>query len=217
MIITIDGPAGSGKSTVARMLADKLGFVHFNSGSLFRGITAYLLSQEENINNIDEKKIKKLRLKTRFDGKNQLVFVNSQNFSKHLRDDEVSKCAPIISAVPEFRAKIDECQCKFVENNNVVIDGRDIGSHVFPNADVKFYLDCDIDERAKRRFKEEKLKNPDITLKEIKDSIITRDKYDMNKPISPLVVPEGAITIDSTRLTPEKVVDEMLKHIKVQK
>ncbi len=216
MIITIDGPAGAGKSTVAKMLAEKLGFVHFNSGSLFRGITAFLISQNTDINHIDEKKIKKLRIKTIFDGKNQLIFVNSQNFSNHLRDNEVSKRAPIVSAIPEFRKIIDDCQRDFAKNNNLVIDGRDIGSHVFPNADIKFYLTCDIDERAKRRYNEEKIKNPNIDIDEIKQQIIARDKFDMNKPISPLVIPDNAIIIDSTSLSPEQVVEKMLQYINIK-
>ncbi len=213
MIITIDGPAGSGKSTVAKLLADKLGFIHFNSGSLFRGITAYFLSQSANINHIDEEILKKIRISTRYDGKNQLIFVNSQNFSKHLRDEDVTKNAPIISAIPEIRKMIDACQRKFAEKNNVVIDGRDTGSHVFPDADIKFYLDCDVNERANRRFNEEKIKNPNISLDEVKQLIIKRDEFDKNKPISPLIVPDGAIIIDSSTLTPEQVVEKMIEHI----
>ena len=214
MIITIDGPAGSGKSTVAKLLANKLGFIHFNSGSLFRGITAYFLSQNTNLSHIDKQKLKKIRLSTRFDGENQLIFVNSQNFSKHLRDSDVTIHSPIVSAVPEVRQIIDRCQRSFAKNNNLVIDGRDTGSHVFPNADFKFYLDCNLDERAKRRFNEEKIKNPKITLEQIKQLIIKRDEFDKNKPISPLVVPNGAIVIDSSSLSPEQVVDKMIEHIK---
>ena len=208
MIISIDGPAGSGKSTIADILSEKLNFVHFNSGSLYRGITAFMLA-----NNLDFstcKRLPKIDLRTEFIDDVQHVFVNGVDYTQQLRNNEVSVAAPKISINPKTRQLVDKCQKQFAKSHNVVIDGRDIGSFVFPNADFKFYLDCDIKERAKRRFKEEKEKNSKITLKEIEQQIALRDKIDKEKKIAPLVVPKNAIIIDSTNMTIMQVADKML-------
>ena len=173
MIISIDGPAGSGKSTVANLLAKKLNFIHFNSGSLYRGITAYILQNNIDINTINDIE---LNLKTKFLNDIQQVFVNNQNMTSFLRNNQVSIATPQFSIIPKIRQIVDNCQKSFCSSNNVVIDGRDIGSFVFPNAEYKFYLDCAVDERAKRRFNEEIKKNPNITLKEIEAQLIKRDE-----------------------------------------
>ncbi len=210
MIISIDGPAGSGKSTVARQLADKLNFVHFNSGSLYRGITAYILRNNININNIDNID---LNLETKFIDNKQKVIVNNLDLTYNLRDNDVSILTPKISIIPKVRTIVGNCQKEFCSKNNVVIDGRDIGSFVFPNAKYKFYLDCAVSERAKRRYNEEIKKNSDITLEEIETQLIQRDKTDKAKKIAPLCIPKDAIIIDSTFLTIDQVVDKMLSFI----
>ena len=211
MIISIDGPAGSGKSTVAELVSKKLNFIHFNSGSLYRGITAFLL--DENIEIAPTSTIPKIILDTKFIDGIQHVFVNGKDYTFKLRDNLVSINSPAVSTNPKTRKIVDECQRKFANANNVVIDGRDIGSFVFPDADFKFYLDCDLIERAKRRFKEEKLKNKKITLKEIKQQIALRDEIDKNKPLAPLVVPKGAVVVDTTHLTIDEVVAKILSFI----
>ncbi len=211
MIISIDGPAGSGKSTVARLLANKLNFIHFNSGSLYRGITAYILK-----NKIDTTKIEttKLNLETKFENNIQQVLVNNQNMTNYLRNNEVSIATPQISINEKVRKLVDDCQREFCSKNNIVIDGRDIGSYAFPDAEHKFYLDCAVSERAKRRFNEEIKKNPDITLKEIEAQLVKRDEIDKAKKIAPLCIPKNAIIIDSTDLNIDQVVEKMLSFIK---
>lgn len=211
MIISIDGPAGSGKSTIAEILSEKLSFIHFNSGSLYRGITAYILKNNIDLNKIDSIN---LSLKTRFESNNQQVFVNNENMTNYLRDNEVSIITPQISIIPKVRTIVDKCQKTFCSKNNVVIDGRDIGSFVFPDAEYKFYLDCTVSERAKRRYNEEIKKNPNITLKEIEDQLTKRDDIDKSKKIAPLCIPNGAIIIDSTNLTIDQVVNKMLSFVK---
>lgn len=212
MIISIDGPAGSGKSTVADILSEKLGFVHFNSGALYRGITAYILDNNLEVDSID---LNNIKLETKFINNIQHVYVNGTDYTSKLRDNEISIATPKISSIKHIRQIVDNCQKSFASKNNVVIDGRDIGSFVFPNADIKFYLDCSITERAKRRFKEEIIKNPNITLQEIETQIAERDEFDKNKKIAPLVVPKNAIIIDSSHLTIDEVVDLLFKHVKV--
>lgn len=216
MIISIDGPAGSGKSTVAQLIAENLGFIHFNSGSLYRAITAYLLETNFNIEEITvNSQIPKLKLKTIMEQGVQHVYVNNVDFTDKLRLNEVSVLTPIVSTNKKIRKIIDDCQREFAKNHNIVVDGRDIGSFVFPDAEFKFYLDCDIHERAKRRFKEEKAKHTHITLKEIEEQIAKRDEIDKTKEIAPLVVPNNAIIIDSTDKSIDQVAKAIIDNIKI--
>ncbi|MCQ2564543.1 MAG: (d)CMP kinase [Clostridia bacterium] len=213
MIISIDGPASSGKSTVADILANKLGFVHFNSGALYRGIAVYLNEHSLTAQTATDDYISKLKLATRFVDGVQYVYVNDVDVTNKLRDNEISQLSSLVSANPISRKLVDDCQRNFVANNNAIIDGRDIGSVVFPNAEFKFYLDCSAHERAKRRFLEEQTKGSTITLEEVEQQILARDDFDKHKKISPLIVPNGAIIIDSTNLTIEEVVAVMIAKI----
>lgn len=215
MIISIDGPAGSGKSTIAKILSEKLGFIHFNSGSLYRAVAVFLHESNFNFKTFnDDIKMPKFNFKVGFKNGTMLVSVNNLDCSKHLRDNEISVLSPKISTNKFVRVQIDDFQREFGKTHNIVVEGRDIGSHVFPNADFKFYLDCSLDERANRRLKEEKAKGNNITLKEIKAQIAERDEIDKHKKYAPLVVPEGAIIIDSTSLNIDQVVNTMLSYIK---
>lgn len=215
MIITIDGPAGSGKSTAANLIAKHLNFMHFNSGLLYRGITAHLISINFEIEKITvNSTVPELNLEVKFINNIQHVFVNNIDYTSQLRLNQVSTLTPYISSNKNIRVIIDNCQRSFANSNNIIVDGRDTGSFVFPNADYKFYLDCSTRERAKRRYNEEKLKNSNISLDEIEKQLITRDEFDKTKEIAPLVVPDNAIIIDSTNLTIEQVVDTILNKIK---
>lgn len=217
MIITIDGPAGSGKSTVAETLAGLLGFYHFNSGSLYRGLTAYFI--EQNIFEINDeftKKLKNLKIDVKFIDNVQHVYVNNIDFTEKLRNSLVGELSPKFSVNTKIRKLVDDCQKEFTLNNNVVIDGRDIGSFVLPNAEYKFYLDCDINERAKRRYDELIKRGEFVTLDDIKSKIKKRDEFDMNKEIAPLKIPKNAIIVDSTNKTVQQVVDEILKSIEIK-
>ena len=215
MIITIDGPASSGKSSVANLVSKALGLVHFNSGSIFRGVTAFLMSKQFDVSTLKEDSIiEPFKVKTEYINGIQHVFVNGIDFTNNLRDNEVSINTAYVAQCKFIRNIIDNCQKEFAANNSFVIDGRDTGSFVFPNADYKFYLDCSIKERAKRRFKEEQQKNPSITLEEIEKQLAKRDEMDKNRKLAPLVIPENAIIIDSSNLNLEQVVQEVLKHIK---
>ena len=216
MIITIDGPAGSGKSTVADALAEKLGFIHFNSGSLFRAVTAYLFENGFDIESIkDDSRIPKFELQVEMENSVQHVFVNNKDFTPVLRENHISTLVAFVAQNKYCRQRIDRCQKQFCSTHNIVIEGRDVGSSVFPNAEYKFYLDCSIEERARRRFKEEKLKNSKITLKTIEKQLKERDFIDKTRKFAPLVVPKNSIIIDSTKLNVDEVVQSMLKHIKI--
>ena len=214
MIITIDGPAGSGKSTVAEILAQKLSFIHFNSGALYRAITAHFYELGINIENTSPvTEFSDFDLKVRMIEDSQHVYINGVDYTPELRKNHISTLVAHIAKNKFCREKVDECQRDFCLHNNVVIEGRDTGSHVFPNADVKFYLDCSIKERARRRFLEERDKNPNITLLEIEQQLIERDRIDKTRDYAPLIIPNSAIIVDSTNLSITKVVDLMLKHV----
>ena len=211
MIISFDGPAGSGKSTVADLVAKHLGFIHFNSGSIFRAITAYLIE-----NNFNTEKLVDANIEVKIQDNNQYVFINNVDYTPILRNNEISKKVAEVSALPIVQFTAQKIQKEFSLTHNVVIEGRGIGSEVLPNAEYKFYLDCSIKERAKRRFLEEQNKNPNITLKEIEAQLEVRDKLDKERDIAPLIVPENAIIIDSSKLTIEEVVEKVLSFIKIK-
>lgn len=214
MIITIDGPAGSGKSTVADILAENLGFIHFNSGALYRGITAHLYNNNFNVESLTkDSPIPPINLEVKMIDEIQHVFVNKIDYTPYLRNNTISTLVAFVGANKFCRVLIDDCQRKFCSQNNVVMEGRDLGSHVFPNADVKFYLDCSIQERAKRRFKEEQAKNSTVTLAEIEKQIAERDHLDKTRDIAPLVIPENATIVDTTTLSIPEVVEVLQKHI----
>ena len=216
MIISIDGPSGSGKSTVADLVSKKLGFIHFNSGSLFRGVTAFFMSKNADFSKIKTETIlEDFVLDSDYVDGVQHVYVNGIDFTNKLRDNQVSILTPVISSCRFVRNKIDNFQRNYAKTHNIVMDGRDIGSHVFPNAEFKFYLDCSLEERANRRYKEELEKNSNVTYEEIKQQLFIRDETDKNKKIAPLIVPEGAIIIDSTHLNIEQVVNAIYNHIKL--
>lgn len=210
MIITFDGPAGSGKSTIAKAVAKHLGYFHFNSGSIFRAITAFML---ENNNNIE--KLKNASIKVKIENNNQLVYINNVDYTLILRNNEISKNVAQVSTIPEVQIVAQKIIKEFCSTHNVVIDGRGLGNEVLPNAEYKFYLDCSVQERAKRRFLEEKQKGTNITIKEIESQIKIRDKLDRERNIAPLAIPENAIIIDSSKLTINEVVDKVLSFIKI--
>lgn len=210
MIISIDGPAGSGKSTIAKLLAKRLSFIHFNSGSIFRAITAYLL---ENNKNVDL--LKNINVKVKIEDNNQYVFVNDIDYTPILRNNEISTNVAEISTIPEVQFSAQKIVKEFCSTHNVVIDGRGLGNEVLKDAEFKFYLDCSVHVRAQRRFLEEQLKGTKITLPEIENQLKIRDKLDKEREIAPLVVPENAIVIDSTNLSIEEIVNLMLSYIKI--
>lgn len=216
MIITIDGPASSGKSTVAKTLSIKLGFIHFNSGSVFRGITAHLIATKFNIHSITEtSKIPQMNLKVETINNFQHVFVDGTDYTSQLRTIETSSYVSSISLNQTVQEIAQSCIKDFCHKNNVVVDGRGVGSTMFPDAEYKFYLDCSVEERARRRFLEDKNKKNCMSFEEIVKLIEERDRLDKERTTAPLVIPNGAKVIDSTNLNIDQVVTEMLQYIKV--
>ncbi|WP_302366751.1 (d)CMP kinase [Brachyspira aalborgi] len=207
-IITIDGPSGAGKSTVAKLIADKLGFKYLDTGAMYRAVTLYMIENQVDIKNEEEVINALNKLNIGFDS-NYRIYLDSQDITEDIRKEKVVKFVSEVSAISSVRQKMVDLQRDIAKEGNYILDGRDAGSVVFPNADYKFYLEASLEERAKRRYKEELSKEVDISFEEVKESIKKRDKYDSNRKDSPLVVPENAIIIDTTNMTIDEVAEEI--------
>lgn len=207
-IITIDGPSGAGKSTVAKLIADKLGFKYLDTGAMYRAVTLYMIENQVDIKNEEEVINALNKLNIGFDS-NYRVYLDSQDITEDIRKEKVVKFVSEVSAISSVRRKMVDLQRDIAKEGNYILDGRDAGSVVFPNADYKFYLEASLEERAKRRYKEELSKEVNISFEAVKESIKKRDKYDSNRKNSPLVVPENAIIIDTTNMTIDEVAEEI--------
>tara|TARA_B100000287_G_scaffold341714_1_gene328305 strand:- start:74 stop:727 length:654 start_codon:yes stop_codon:yes gene_type:complete len=214
MIIAIDGPAGSGKSTTAKLLAKKLDFIYLDTGSMYRAITLFFLNNGVDLkNNFHvQNSLKKvdLLIKNKDTFK---IYLNDKNVTDILRTSKIDDLVSDVSRISDVRKKMVSIQRKFSNNQNVVVEGRDIGSNVFPNAKFKFFLVADVMERAKRRFKEKKYKET-TTLLDLVQKIKKRDQIDSSRLISPLIKADDAIEIDTTALTIDEQVTKIYDIIK---
>jgi len=208
--IAIDGPAGAGKSTVAKILSKKIGYTYIDSGALFRAITLKILKLGIDINDIDN--IIKHAKNTKIDFIDNSIYLDGIDVSKEIRDDIVNKTVSYIAMIPEIREIIANIQREIAKTKNVVVDGRDIGTTVFPDAFAKFFLTASIDERARRRYNQY-LDKTKYSLEDIKNQIIHRDYIDSNRESSPLKQADDAILIDTTNKSIDEVINEILYHI----
>ena len=215
LIVAIDGPAGSGKSTTARLAAERVGYVYIDTGAMYRAVTlAFLRSGLD----LEKYKIKSLLETIQIDLKQsnagQGTYLNGEDVSDDIRLPEVTKMVSPISAMAAVRTQMVEQQRFLGKNGGVVMDGRDIGTVVFPDADLKIYLVASIDARAERRGLELRQKGIEFSLEEVKKQLSARDNYDSSREISPLRKAEGAILLDTSTLTIEQQVDEVVGLIK---
>ena len=211
MIIAIDGPAGSGKSTIAKLIAEDLGLVYLDTGAMYRLVTLKALN--EGILG-DFEKIKKMLNNLNIDIKENGFYLDNVDVSDEIRKPIVSENVSDIAAIREVREKMVDLQRKFSESKNVILDGRDIGTVVFPSADVKIFLVADAKERANRRYKELVKKGENVKIEEIYENILKRDEIDSTRKESPLKKAEDAIEVDTTSKNIEEVKNEILKIIK---
>ena len=212
-IVAIDGPAGSGKGTVAKILAQKCNLTYIDTGAMYRAI-AYA-SLQNNIDISEEDKIVELAKNSKIDFIDGKTYLNGEDISKEIRTMEVTRIVSPISSIVKLREILVDMQREMAGNLDVIMEGRDITTVVFPNATYKFYLDATLDERANRRYKENKEKGMEVTLDEIKENISKRDYNDMHKEVGSLTRTEDAIYIDSTNLTIDEVVEKMKNIIEV--
>ena len=214
--ITLDGPGGSGKTTLAKEISKSLGIAYLDTGAMYRGVAYYMLNQNIDVKDVETVKanLDSFTLKVVRENGDQKILINDEDVSSLIRTQEISFAASTVSKIPEVRLKLVEMQRAIAKSDSCVIDGRDIGSYVLPNAEHKFYLTADIDERAKRRYLEQKAKNMEVTLEQVKKEMIARDEQDSKRAFAPLVVPQGAYVIDTTNMTLEEVLDLILTRIK---
>ena len=206
-IIAIDGPVSSGKNSVGHLLARKLGYQFIDTGSIYRIFALFTLEKSYSVSDLE-------KIDIRFETKNSdtLIFVDGVEINKRLHEPKVTEYVPIIAAKAEIRAISKKFQRKIGETQNTVMTGRDIGTEIFPDASLKIFLTATPEVRAKRRFKQLKLVNPEITLDNILNQIIDRDKMDTERKASPMRIPEDSIIIDNSNLTVEETVDKILGH-----
>lgn len=211
MVIAIDGPAGAGKGTIAKMVAERLNLVYIDTGAMYRCIA--LESLREDIVNDEDKIIgmcKRINIKLSEDGK---TFLNGEDVSEEIRSKEVTSVVSPISSIIPVREELVSIQRSIAEGKNVIMEGRDITTVVFPNADYKFYLDASVEERTRRRVEQNKEKGIFSSYEDIKQSIIDRDYNDMHKEVGALKRTNEQIYINSTNMEKEEVVNFILEKI----
>lgn len=210
-VITIDGPSGSGKGTVARILARRLGYKYLDTGALYRAVA--WKAREDRIRSDDGAALGELVRNIRISFNGDRILVDGRDISNEIRTGEISELSSQVSARPEVRNGLFAIQRGLCLEGDVVIEGRDTGTTIFPESRNKFYLDASIEERARRRFKELKEKDPSLTMESTVDDIGKRDMRDSTRTTSPLQRTEDMIYIDSTDLSIEEVVEQIMKNL----
>ena len=215
MKVAIDGPSGAGKSTIAKLLAKKTGMLYLDTGAMYRALALKTYRTKTSID--DESAIEKILNTTQIEIDNTVVpmciYLDGEDVSEEIREHHISALASAVSALKPVREKLVELQRYIAAKSDCILDGRDIGTHVLPDADIKVFLVASVEERAKRRYAELKAKGSDCEYETIKQDIITRDYNDMNRQFSPLRKAEDAIEIDSTFMTIDQVASEIEKLI----
>jgi len=206
IVIAIDGYSSCGKSTLAKALAQKLHFIYVDSGSMYRAVTLYFLRNQVDLSNHEQvaEALKNIHLNFHSRDYQTHITLNDEEVSDEIRQMPVSDNVSAVSAIRQVRKEMVNQQQRMGKSKNIVMDGRDIGTTVFPNAQVKFFMTADPSVRAERRYKELHEKNPDITLEEVFENIAHRDYQDTTRAESPLIRAKDAIVLDNTNLTPEE-------------
>ena len=218
--IAIDGPAGAGKSSIAKALSKRLGYIYIDTGAMYRAVALFFV--ENNVADGTDSRIEslldKLEISIKYEDGAQKVILNGEDVTGKLRLEEIGKLASKFSAIGSVREKLVALQRKLAQKENVVMDGRDIGTVVLPNADLKIYLSASSKVRAKRRYLELLEKGQtDLDINDIEDEIVKRDEADMNREISPLKQADDAYYLDSSDMTLEEVVSKILSMVKEER
>jgi cytidylate kinase len=216
LVIAIDGPSGAGKSTIARLLAQKMGYIYIDTGAMYRAIG--WKAKQESIDPADETKLAELCQRTdvtiKQDNNDPRFYVDGRDVSGEIRTPEMGMMASAVSKSPAVRKRLLVLQRELGKNGGVVMDGRDIGTVVFPDAEVKFFLDASAEERGRRRYLELKAKGMDVDLARITKEIRERDEQDSSRALAPLKKADDALLLDSTGMTIEAVLETMAKAVK---
>ena len=218
-IVAIDGPAGTGKGTITKLVAKDFGLINIDTGATYRCVTLEMLNQNISIHETEKiiKISENINMKIENNNGFQTIFLNEEDVTEKIRSKEVTELVSQVSSIVEVRLNMVKLQRKLAEGKDVIMEGRDITTYVFPNANVKIYLDADVEERAKRRYKENLEKGINMSYEEILANIKKRHKLETEREISPLRKAEDAIVIDTTKLSIEEVkqkVEEIIKKAK---
>lgn len=212
--VAIDGPAGAGKSTIAKLVAKEKGYIYVDTGAMYRGLAIHFLNK--GVNPDDREAVaeacRDAEVSIGYEDGVQQIYLNGENVTSMLRAEEVGNMASRTSAIPQVREKLLELQRSLAREKDVIMDGRDIGTNILPDADVKIYLTASVETRAMRRYTELKEKGESCNLEEIARDISERDKRDMTREIAPLKKAEDAILVDSSDMTIPEVVAEICSH-----
>lgn len=210
--IAVDGPAGAGKSTIAKAVAKRMKLIYVDTGAMYRAMALFMLREKVNLQNTEQiiQKCGEADITIRYEDEAQVVLLNGENVNAFLRTEEVGNTASAISPIPEVRKKLVELQHKLAEESDCIMDGRDIGTCVLPNAQVKIYLTASSEVRAKRRYDELTAKGENCDLMKIQADIEERDYRDMHRAVSPLKKAEDAILVDTSDMTIEEVIEKII-------
>jgi cytidylate kinase len=208
--VALDGPAGAGKSTVARLVAEELGFVYIDTGAMYRAVTWKIMQEGLHPGLVDQviAVANQMQIELKPGQKGQKVFVDGVEVTDAIRSEEINQNVSAIASIPQIRELLVHLQKQMAASKGIVMDGRDIGTHVLPDAEVKVFLTASARERAGRRFKE--TKNPVITLEQLENNINQRDRMDEQREASPLIKAEDAYLLDSTEMSLSEVVTQVL-------
>lgn len=212
MIVAVDGPAGAGKSTICKIVGEELNLEYIDTGAMYRALTFKII--ENGINIEDIKKVKEVLKTSKIDFLDRKIYLDGKDVSNEIRDKGVNEKVSLVAKIPEVREKLVALQRDIAKEKDTIMDGRDIGSNVLKNADVKVFLTAKAIERAERRFKEFQEKGINCTLEEVLENIEERDKIDINREVSPLCRAEDAVLLDTTGKGIKEVVDEIITLIK---
>lgn len=213
--VAIDGPAGAGKSTIAKLAAKKKNFIYVDTGAMYRAMT--LACIRKGLTADDEKEVidtcNNVDVRLEYVDGEQHVLLNGENVNPYIRTEEVSQMTSAVSAFPKVREKLLELQREIAKKENVIMDGRDIGSNILPDADIKIYLTASVSTRARRRYLEQVEKGYDVKIEDIEKDIEERDYRDSHRECAPLTIAKGATVIDSSDMTIEEVVNKIIEMI----
>ncbi len=218
-VVAVDGPAGSGKGTITKLVGEKRNLVYIDTGAMYRCVTLDCINNNVDYTDIAgiEKVLDKIAIELKIEDGIQKVYLNGKDVSQEIREDKVNNLVSEYSAVKEVRDKITPMQQEMGKNQDIIMEGRDIGTVVFPNADVKIFLDCDVKERARRRYIQNQQKGINSTYEEILENIIKRERINSTREVAPFIKAEDAILIDSTNMTIEEVVNRVIEIIDEKK
>ena len=215
-VVAIDGPAGTGKGTITKLVSEELGLINIDTGAMYRCVTLDIIQKSIQLEEIDriEKLLDTIKIDMREENGTIKVFLNSVDVTTEIRTAPVNNLVSQVSHIPCVRTNMVNIQRKMAEGKRVVMEGRDIGTNVFPNADVKIYLDATTEERANRRYKQELEKGVEITYGEVLKNVIFRDENDKNSDVAPLKKADDAVLVDTTHLTIPEVKERVLEIIR---